>query len=433
MKKLPGNLSAAVLILLLIHSVACAFNLPDTGQTLCYNTYEQVISCAGTGQDGEFSIHPLSLSYTDNGDYTVTDNNTGLMWEKCTIGQTNNPTPCSGTGTIYYPGNPDPTVCSSRTTGGYGGWRTPSKKELITIVDYSVPSPGPAIMASYFPNTQEGFYCSSTTYVGAPASGWFIDFSSGGVYNGSYQGDSCWLRCVRDVQPPPPQSFHDNSDLTVTDQKTGLMWQKCSAGQTNNDCSGGTAMLYTWTDALSYCNNFVLPSSGGYADWRLPNIKELESITDDTKSTRIDPAIFPHTQSSSYRTSTTAVSGGQEWGYAWGLDFNYGSVNNLSEVNGSFYVRCVRGLGYFVRLLHGTGVNPYTTFLDAYSAALDGDTIEAQTVVSTENVTCDSTSGIHVWLKGGYDSGFTSNTGFTTIGSLTISGGSVTIENLIIQ
>ncbi|MBI5675484.1 MAG: hypothetical protein HZC48_06640 [Nitrospirae bacterium] len=69
-------------VILSLSKYASAFNLPDTGQTKCYrgvDPYDE-IPCAGTGQDGEYNINPLS--YTDNGNGTVTDNNTGLMWQK---------------------------------------------------------------------------------------------------------------------------------------------------------------------------------------------------------------------------------------------------------------------------------------------------------------------------------------------------------------
>ncbi len=63
-----------------------AFKLPDTGQTKCYQVVSPYaeIHCAGTGQDGAYNINPMS--YTDNGNGTVTDNNTGLMWQKCSVG-----------------------------------------------------------------------------------------------------------------------------------------------------------------------------------------------------------------------------------------------------------------------------------------------------------------------------------------------------------
>src|SRR5207247_8582198 len=61
---------------------ACHF--PATGQTTCWDSSGNVIPCAGTGQDGDLQ-KGAPLSYTDNGDGTITDNNTGLMWEKLSM------------------------------------------------------------------------------------------------------------------------------------------------------------------------------------------------------------------------------------------------------------------------------------------------------------------------------------------------------------
>src|SRR5205809_3679684 len=60
---------------------AAAQQFPATGQTTCSNSTGQFISCAGTGQDGEIQAGG-TLSYTDNGNGTITDNNTKLVWEK---------------------------------------------------------------------------------------------------------------------------------------------------------------------------------------------------------------------------------------------------------------------------------------------------------------------------------------------------------------
>src|SRR5207249_5145188 len=57
---------------------------PATGQTTCWDSSGNVIPCAGTGQDGDLQ-KGAPLSYTDNGDGTITDNNTGLMWEKLSM------------------------------------------------------------------------------------------------------------------------------------------------------------------------------------------------------------------------------------------------------------------------------------------------------------------------------------------------------------
>src|SRR5204863_545949 len=62
-------------------TLMAAYRLPATGQTTCWNSSGAVISCAGTGEHGELRTG-AALTYVDNGDGTVTDVNTGLMWEK---------------------------------------------------------------------------------------------------------------------------------------------------------------------------------------------------------------------------------------------------------------------------------------------------------------------------------------------------------------
>ena len=68
----------------------------------------------------------------------------------------------------------------------------------------------------------------------------------------------------------------DNNDGTISDSNTGLMWQKCSLGQTGNNCTG-TAKNYTWEEALEAAES---NRDNGYNNWRLPNIKELQSIVE---------------------------------------------------------------------------------------------------------------------------------------------------------
>lgn len=121
--------------------------------------------------------------------------------------------------------------------------------------------------------------------------------------------------------------FERNDDGIVTDHKTGLQWQ---------DDYGGAIKLDEWNDAIAYCENLSL---GGYADWRLPNIRELLSIADRSRS---DPAIDPVFQSVSsggYWSSTTFAD---STGFAWYVYFYDGfSAYNVKGDDG--YVRCVRG------------------------------------------------------------------------------------------
>ena len=129
--------------------------------------------------------------------------------------------------------------------------------------------------------------------------------------------------------------FVDNSNGTVTDTSTGLMWQQDTArdGQGNYD-------TMTWKEALNYCENLELPE-GGYTDWRLPTIKELASLVD---ASRYNPAInigfFPNTISLGYWSSTTSAGSTD---LAWLVGFGSGGVTWYYKTYGSDYVRAVRG------------------------------------------------------------------------------------------
>lgn len=118
--------------------------------------------------------------------------------------------------------------------------------------------------------------------------------------------------------------IRDNTKLVVNDTKTGLMWQDDAVGST-----------MTWANAITTCENLTL---GGYSDWRLPNIRELKSITDRT---RANPAISPNFTaivSDIYWSSTTHASSSSG---AWIVNFLNGS-GGWNNRTGSNYVRCVR-------------------------------------------------------------------------------------------
>jgi hypothetical protein len=127
-----------------------------------------------------------------------------------------------------------------------------------------------------------------------------------------------------------PRSYTMNSNGTVIDNVTGLMWQQ-PADNTSR----------TWATAGAYCDGLSLAT---FSDWRLPSRKELQTLVDYSRpsynrpSPAIDPTAFPGTQASSYWSSTSEV----EYGYfVWSVHFNNGRVGcNSKTYNG--YVRCVR-------------------------------------------------------------------------------------------
>ena len=89
-------------------------------------------------------------SYTDLGNGVVKDNVTGLEWQQATA-----------PGTYTWQQAID--YCNNLSLGGKDDWRLPTIKELSTLVDSSIPYPGPTINTSYFPDTVASYYWSSTT------------------------------------------------------------------------------------------------------------------------------------------------------------------------------------------------------------------------------------------------------------------------------
>jgi len=346
------------------------FKLPDTGQTECHepsgktitcdgpnNKYicprvpELVIGCTGTGQDGAYTIN--SMSFTDNGDGSITDNNTGIMWQQNDDG-------------IARTWDQAVAYCDGLTLAGYSDWRLPSKKELVSIVNYGLVNP--SIDIHYFPATRESYYWSSTTYVGDPVSAWVVGFYSGDFRYDYHKDSSLYVRCARGAQYGSFGNFTNYGNGTVTDNTTGLMWQRGEGGK------------MAWQDALSYCKDL---SRGGYTDWRLPNNKELESIVDDTRANpAIDTDLFPNVSTPSwYWSSTNRLTGGcgsfqkdpitgkilwWSCGYyiiANCIGFDEGG-SYASDVSTSHNVRCVRGVGDFVNLTiskPGTGIGIVTS------------------------------------------------------------------------
>jgi hypothetical protein len=173
---------------------AGSFKLPDTGQTLCYDAAGSVMACAGTGQDGDYIVNPMS--FTDHGDGTITDNVTGLLWQKCSLGLSGSDC-TTGTAALYQQYD-SISACASLGSG----WRVPTIYELRTIVDYGLmtliayQTYIPAINATYFPNTQANVYWSSTSYAYQPNYAWYVDFRDGNTYN-AYKGTAYYVRCVR--------------------------------------------------------------------------------------------------------------------------------------------------------------------------------------------------------------------------------------------
>jgi len=155
-------------------------------------------------------------------------------------------------------------------------------------------------------------------------------------------GGQALAACVTTVTAiTPTTDFIVHGSGTVTHSKTGLMWKQCPEGLSGVGCATGVAIFYTWQASLQLAE--TLNAAGGLAgfvDWRVPNIKELNSIVENQCfNPSINTTIFPNTASSVF-WSASPIAGNAP--YAWNVNFAEGT--NPSNVKAtSQYVRLVRG------------------------------------------------------------------------------------------
>ena len=159
--------------------------LPDTGQDKCYDLDGNEIVCGSgyPGQDAEYATG-CGPSYTDNGDGTVTDECTGLMWQ-----QEDDDTTRTWADALLY--------CENFELAGYSDWRLPNRRELESLVDVQN---GLSINTEYFPNSNSGAHWSSSSVVVDPDRAWEIIFGSGfeaGFVQSYPKTANDFTRCVR--------------------------------------------------------------------------------------------------------------------------------------------------------------------------------------------------------------------------------------------
>jgi hypothetical protein len=326
----------AMLIIMPAIALAATVDLPKTGQTTLY--------AAGDDGDLEAGVAWPSPRFTDNGNGTVTDNLTGLMWTK----DANLDGIKTWADALTYVNGLDYAT--------YDDWRLPNRKELRSLTDYgeinpSLPSGHPFI------NVELGgdFYWSSTT-AAYTANGAWISSALDGYLGGSLKTDNRYVWPVRGTTAQPAQlpktgqttlyaagddgdleagvawpspRFTDNGDGTVTDNLTGLMW----AQDANLD---GTK---TWADALTYVNALGL---AGYNDWRLANVNELESLINAEEADSaawLNTQGFTDVQAAIYWTSTTYDNNALN---AWVVHMEDGWVIATNPKASIFYLWPVR-------------------------------------------------------------------------------------------
>ena len=273
--------------------------VPRTGQTASYRD----------GDDGyyQMGVEWPEPRFTDNGNGTVTDRLTGLMWSK----DANIDGAKTWNNAISW--------CNALDNGGYDDWRLPNIRELYSLIDksehgFALPDVHP------FTGVQDMDYWSSSTYAGNSDEAWSLYPDYGFTFPDDKAEAFCvWpVRSVSKGIAPVPRTgqtisyrdgddgyyqlgvrwpeprFIDNGDQTVTDGLTGMIWAM------NASIDGSK----TWDDAIDWCNGL---DHGGYDDWRLPNAREMYSLIDYGKYSPALPDGHPFTdvQSDFYWSSTT--------------------------------------------------------------------------------------------------------------------------------
>jgi hypothetical protein len=105
----------------------------------------------------------------------------------------------------------------------------------------------------------------------------------------------------------PTARFRDHGDGTVTDSASRLMWMRCSLGQTWSASSCvGSAERHSWPAAQAAASDVNRRGTHFFADWRLPQIRELATIAErECANPRINLAVFPNTPADFFWTATT--------------------------------------------------------------------------------------------------------------------------------
>jgi hypothetical protein len=329
------------------------YAIVDTAQIRCYTDDREIQypkpGADWFGQDAQYAGN--APSYKDNRDGTVTDLNTGLMWQ----------------------GDPGKKMTFKQALSGaakcklaeHRDWRLPTIKELYSLILFNGTDPDPMVRSTsrqkpfidtkYFKfkygDTDRGEriidsqFATRTKYVSTTMRGdetmFGVNFADGRIKGypmkspRTGKGKTFHVLYVRGNKHYGKNAFKNNGDGTVTDAATGLIWMKVDSGALKAGKKKDGKL--NWQEALDWAENLTY---AGRSDWRLPNVKELQSIVNYKRSpaTTNSAAIDPIFQATSF-----AAEGGKK-------DFpNYWSGTthaSLSRASTACYVAFGRSFGW---------------------------------------------------------------------------------------
>lgn len=279
--------------------------LPDTGETAGFSDVQ--------GEDADYTFN--AQAFTAQGNGTVSDLVTGLMWQSVDNGESTWTAALANAGTVR--------------TGGYSDWRLPTPGELFSLFNFG--KNNPALDTQFFPDNPKGaaqYWWTSDVY-GSGNNVWSGNAGGGlgpkpvGETLSAGGNERFHARYVRNAKPTNGHNYFNNGDGTVTDLDTGLMWLQAPSSALN------------WKGAIAWAEGLV---QAGYSDWRLPNIKELQTLIDYTLTSANDASgavacvnrvLFPEVTATAHWASTTLQA---DQTRAWLAEF--GINNKVVSSNG---------------------------------------------------------------------------------------------------
>ncbi|MCF7848372.1 MAG: sulfatase-like hydrolase/transferase [Kiritimatiellales bacterium] len=374
--------------ILLTAGIASAVTYPivDTGQTTAYGGH--------AGQDAHYSAN--TPSYMDNGDGTITDQISGLMWTKD-----------PGEKMTYAEAVRNASKCR---TGDYKDWRLPTIKELYSLIQLDGTDPDPTSedttgLTPFIDDTMFKFqygdtsrgeriidsqFATSTKYVSTTMGGnetmFGVNFADGRIKGYPIQSrrgeKTFFVLYVRGNPDYGKNKFKDNGDGTIADKATGLTWMKADNGKGMD-----------WPTALEYAEGMEF---AGHSDWRLPNAKELQSIIDYTRSpdttgsAAIDPVFeateikneggkkdYAHYWSSSSHVSTRGADAATYFAFGRSLGWMGPDGNKkLMDVHGAGSQRSDPKTGDASRFPYGRGPQGDVIRIDNMVRLVRGGNVE---------------------------------------------------------
>lgn len=340
--------------------ITITYPIVDTDQEKCYDSLQEISppnpGDPFYGQDAQ--VDGNQMSYTDNGDSTITDNVTGLIWTKsCDLdgdGDIDIDDKLTFDEALNYPDN-----LNAQIFAGYDDWRLPSMKELYSLMNFSGSDPAgpnpsdlePFIDTEYF-DFSYGDESAGERLIDAQfwSTALYVDFVFDGqeatfglnLADGRIKGyPTTKLNYVYFVRGNPEygvNDFTDNGDGTIIDNATGLMWSKDDSGEGVNT---GPRSGMTWEEAFDYVQQKNDENHLGHNDWRLPNAKELHSLVDYSQA----PGITGTAAIDSVFNITQITNEDGQPDYPW---FWSSTTHARSDGNGSsaVYICFGRALGY---------------------------------------------------------------------------------------